>query len=821
MRRKFSILILGLTAIIGLANFALYTKAEAVWDLKSDIQTIANPNGTLSQINVQKAVYTAPDGSHPLSDGTWVQLPDGQRQIFDSNNQIVGNADPGSNSFDSASKPYKNNGKTYILDEGIEYVQDKNGNYVRTGWDNSGYRGEKAEKQAGACSPISGNFDIILCINQGLAWLGTLILGFFSLIVWLAGLLFDHVLKITVINFKQTVQTIGSINAAWAIGRDIANMVFIFLLLYAALNQIIMGEKADKIVKNVIIFAILVNFSLFFTNIMIDASNYITVGFYDKIMTQAEKQRKEKEGNFGGVAGILMNSLNLQSIYNVNAISKNENGLDQITKGSPGNNVNQNDSGEITPAKTFIITLGGSALMVIAAVILIATSVVFINRFVALILLMAFAPLAFLAMALPKDSYSGRFWEPLKKYCLFGPVYMIFLYITTTIIINGNFTKSLDATQNVSFAGLLTGDPNSIGLLLNFFVIIAFMMATLMIAQEIGVGGAALGKKVAGKLVGAATIGLAARAGRQTFGRLGNTLSNKNTASGAWLARKAAGTGFWSSVARKGVQTAQMSKEGSWDARNATNLGIDLGKGGGVGGFAKQQETIQKQAEAEVEQVGAATPQTQEKIRSAEAAVQAAISKEFAAKTEQEKKTAAEERKKAERQLNVYKKAATNETLLQQARYASTIGTGVDRAQFWKQSALTQARTNLVKKKLAGEKIDDDAKIKEFEDKLQVTPGSDLSSAAYDPKADEVLTILSSMKDDQVARLSTNILLDEKVVQRLSAGNLKSIRGKLSTGERRHIYNLIKTKGSSQRSAINYLFPADPDKRAEQEQDWT
>src|SRR3989344_890918 len=73
----------------------------------------------------------------------------------------------------------------------------------------------------------------------------------------------------------------------WGIVRDFANIFFILILLYAAIQIILdLGHGGGKkMVAMVILVALLVNFSLFFTKVVIDSSNIVALIFYNKIDT--------------------------------------------------------------------------------------------------------------------------------------------------------------------------------------------------------------------------------------------------------------------------------------------------------------------------------------------------------------------------------------------------------------------------------------------------------------------------------------------------------------------------------------------------------
>ena len=71
---------------------------------------------------------------------------------------------------------------------------------------------------------------------------------------------------------------------AWAIVRDFSNIFFILVLLYVAIQTILgMGHETKKVVVNVVIMALLINFSMFFTKVVIDSSNILALVFYNKL----------------------------------------------------------------------------------------------------------------------------------------------------------------------------------------------------------------------------------------------------------------------------------------------------------------------------------------------------------------------------------------------------------------------------------------------------------------------------------------------------------------------------------------------------------
>src|SRR3989344_1781163 len=104
-------------------------------------------------------------------------------------------------------------------------------------------------------------------------------------LLWLACLLFNESVKFSIINFSsQVTGASGFINEAWGVIRDLVNMSFIFILLWTAFKMILnLGPNVGKTIMNVIIVALLVNFSLAITKVIIDASNIVTLQFYNQI----------------------------------------------------------------------------------------------------------------------------------------------------------------------------------------------------------------------------------------------------------------------------------------------------------------------------------------------------------------------------------------------------------------------------------------------------------------------------------------------------------------------------------------------------------
>src|SRR3989338_4329537 len=94
-----------------------------------------------------------------------------------------------------------------------------------------------------------------------------------AMLLTLAARLFDAILALTLSS-----QLYGPfISSAWVVVRDLANIFFKLILLYIAIKVILgmAGHGVKQMIVQVVIAALLINFSMFFTKIVIDSSNIL------------------------------------------------------------------------------------------------------------------------------------------------------------------------------------------------------------------------------------------------------------------------------------------------------------------------------------------------------------------------------------------------------------------------------------------------------------------------------------------------------------------------------------------------------------------
>jgi hypothetical protein len=426
-----------------------------------------------------------------------------------------------------------------------------------------------APTPANACDSLAtclfGGFKGLIPVTLDVAGiivspLAGLLLKLTSLLTMITGAFLNFTVQYSIINMKAHMPG-AEINSAWKVLRDVANMSFIFILLYTSIMLIIskktVGDVRNLVVKMVIA-ALLINFSQFFTKIIIDASNLIALTLYNAVAPGA----LDNPADFMkyGISNSITDHLRLQSIFNL---------------------VGQLDG-------TKIITMGimGSLLLLVAAFIFLAMGLMFIIRFALLIFVIIFSPVAFVADIIPNaKDYFNKWWTTLINQAFFPSIFFLLMWVALTIL-QGLKPEASTSELNglggyIDAQGKAKFDSGAIPLLVNYivaiaFIIIAFISSKAMASKVPGGVGKIIG--TATGWAGAGTMGIAGRFGRGTAGRGAQALANNKAL------QERALRGDMS--ARLALKAAQKTAKASFDPR-ATGLGKTLGAGGAQkGGFA-------------------------------------------------------------------------------------------------------------------------------------------------------------------------------------------------------------------------------------------
>lgn len=250
----------------------------------------------------------------------------------------------------------------------------------------------------------------------------------------------------------------------WKFIRDFFNLFFIFSLLLVAFSTVFQIEKYSikKMLLSIVLAALFVNFSFPIARFLIDVSN-VPMYFFAKQM-------------MGGVSTGSFSDAFASASLGATGL---ENTI--LPKGYAGATV----SG----------LLLAIIFMFLFSITLMVLALMFVVRLAALIVLVIFSPIGFVAAAIPIDSlkgYSKQWWDNFNKYLIFGPVAMLMLLVTVRFM--GVIQTSVVKQRAASIAGNVTGGvdgPEGLARQLILFSIPMIMIwMTISISNKMGIAGA-------------------------------------------------------------------------------------------------------------------------------------------------------------------------------------------------------------------------------------------------------------------------------------------------------------------------------------------
>lgn len=299
---------------------------------------------------------------------------------------------------------------------------------------------------------IASVHKIIAAVAEGI---GILLVSVFGLVLALVSVIFDLVIKLSVVDFGTYVDNIRAIQVGWATLRNLANVFFIFIILFIALKTILQltggGEK--QLLAKIIIVALLINFSAFFTKLVIDTSNVVANQFYSEITVG------------GSIATKLIGGIGI---------------AESLTKPSSDGDFKTGFGALVDTFENLSIIrpFGQVFLLIITIVVFIAGSIMFMIRTVMLIILIILSPLAFMAYAVPGlQGQASKWWHRLLNEAFFAPLFLFFIFVVVKMIESPTF-KLGSLYGNLAEQGLVTA--------INSFIVCGLMIASLIIAKNLG-----------------------------------------------------------------------------------------------------------------------------------------------------------------------------------------------------------------------------------------------------------------------------------------------------------------------------------------------
>ena len=378
-----------------------------------------------------------------------------------------------------------------------------------------------------------------------------------KVMVWMGDIL-DMAIDRTI--NSATYSNLNVVNIGWTAVRDLSNMFFIFVLLYIAILTILgqAGSSAKRWVVHLVIAALLINFSLFFTKVVIDAGNALSIGIWNNL------KEKTMGVDVNGVSQHFSEAFRVQTSFNT------------IGKDSTGTPFPQPDA-----LHSAMIYFGATLVQCIAAYLFLAGAIMMIIRTVTLLIVMIVSPFAFLGFALPKGGgFASEWLSKLIGATFVAPVFIFMLYLNS-IIIHTPDIASLGGALDAKWALAIQGDPASFAIMYQFAIMCIMLLASMTVAQKVGNGVGSSAGGWAKKTMGYGIIagaGTTAFLGRQGIGRIGKRVADSDA-----VKKLSAKTGLLGTLGRGIKTSADIAQKSSFDIRNAKGMGM-VGAGLGMAG---------------------------------------------------------------------------------------------------------------------------------------------------------------------------------------------------------------------------------------------
>ncbi|KKQ35702.1 MAG: hypothetical protein US50_C0007G0010 [Candidatus Nomurabacteria bacterium GW2011_GWB1_37_5] len=347
------------------------------------------------------------------------------------------------------------------------------------------------------------------------------------------------------------------ITQGWTVTRDIANIAFIFILLFVAIKTIIEGGTATmkKLLVNILLAAIFINFSLFMVRAIIDATNILARIFYNNIEV------------VGTVPGAPTETKSI-TIALVNNFSPQRMLLDEygVKRFDPDDNL----------GKYILMVLLMIYVNITMFTVFLSVGIYFLTRVIQLWIAMIFAPFAFLSLALPEKTRSkladlgwDKWFKNMTEVAFMAPIFIFFLYLIILFIKVKDLIPIPSNTENEAVLIM--------AIIIPFLIIIGLLkkaqeltkqfagtMADQLIGGVKGLvagAGAVAAFTPVGRIAGLAG-GALAKAGRETIGKAGTKLMDSNK-----LAEIGKKGGIVGSFAKGAIGLGKSAATASYDIR--------------------------------------------------------------------------------------------------------------------------------------------------------------------------------------------------------------------------------------------------------------
>jgi hypothetical protein len=370
-----------------------------------------------------------------------------------------------------------------------------------------------------------------------------------------------------ILAFGQNIVNSPPVQSGFGVTLAIANMGFVLVIIVIAISTILRIERygIKTLLAKVIMAAVLVNFGLVLSGVVLNFSDSVTNYFLQGVAGTNNSSNPVEA--FTAFRDKMVGAFQPQKLVNPNKADIDQAAAAKSLTGLAG--------GADGPSMNLFVSMLMSIIGVILVLITLATFVIMLAiRYVTLVILLVLLPLAWMAAVFP--GLSQHFSKWLSKFIeqlIFPPVALFFLWLAMTIsgktiLLGGNdkLVSALNQTNPIA--------ASIISPLFSVVVLSALMLGGLMVAKNLGAAGADTGLKWAkgtgnwakGKVGrGAANVG--ARALRTSpFQKMAQNLQKVGSGTGplgrlGGYAARATGTAFLAEKLGRGMDAGARGGE--------------------------------------------------------------------------------------------------------------------------------------------------------------------------------------------------------------------------------------------------------------------
>lgn len=344
--------------------------------------------------------------------------------------------------------------------------------------------------------------------SDGFGTVMTWIMSLFAWLVGVAALTLDYAVYYTVVNMGNYLHNLTAVGIAWRIMRDVGNIILIFGFLAVGISIIVSSEwygGGTRFLPKLLIVAVLLNFSLFLSEAVVDTGNLVATQFYTQI-----NGGHQPTSNFlsavtpstEGISNKIMGQLGLQTIYTAGRVNPD------VYKG--GN--------------TWLIGFMGIILFIVLAFVLFSLAFILIARFVFLIYLIIVSPFRVAGFGVPAlEGASNKWLSDLLRQTFIAPALFLLLYVALAVITDAQFLTGICSPGSAgggactkNWVGFVSGNDYAgfASMMLSFLIAMGLLLYITYKAKDLSAFGASWATKWGGKL----SFGTTAWAGRTTVG---------------------------------------------------------------------------------------------------------------------------------------------------------------------------------------------------------------------------------------------------------------------------------------------------------------